>query len=157
MNLLFLDYDGVVNTTVFFENEENPRACHPKDNMVSNYQACRWLSKLCIETNSKIVVTSSWRYESNYKECLYNGGLNSKIEIIGRTEELNFQPRWFAIDQFIKSLNEPVEHIVIIDDHNDMEKYLEYLVECDSAVGFTRTEYFKAKFVLEKEYKSNNS
>ena len=58
MNLVFLDYDGVVNTSIFFEAEDNPRACTPKDNMVSNYQACRWLSKLCLETNSKIVVTS---------------------------------------------------------------------------------------------------
>lgn len=153
MNLVFLDYDGVVNTTIFFKNEDNPRACQPKDNMVSNYQACRWLSRLCLETNSKIVVTSSWRYEPNYKECLYNGGLDTNVEIIGKTGEFNYQTRGYAINNFLEHFEVPVEHMVILDDRNDMDMYYDYLVECDSTVGFTRTDYFKAKFVLEKDIK----
>ncbi len=150
MNLVFLDYDGVVNTMQFFSNEENPRECTPKDNMVSNYQACRWLSKLCLETNSKIVVTSSWRYEDNYKECLYNGGLDSRVEILGKTEEFNFQSRGFAINHFIEHFKEPIEHIVILDDRNDMDEYNKFLVECNPTIGFTMQDYWKAKEILEK-------
>ena len=157
MNLVFLDYDGVVNTLMFFPNEEKPRYYYADDNMVNNYQACRWISKLCKETNSKIVVTSTWRECDNYKECLYNGGLDRSVEIIGKTGELNFERgRGAEIYDFIKNFKEPIEHMVIIDDAEDMDMYIPYLVKCDPFIGFTIIEYTKAVKILSKEIKDRS-
>ena len=77
MNILFLDYDGVVNTPMYVPGKDFPRYNFPVDNKVNNYQACRNVSLLCKHTNSKIVVSSTWRKYTNYKECLYNGGLSA--------------------------------------------------------------------------------
>ena len=152
MNLVFLDYDGVVNNLMFFPNEEEPRFCYAADNMVNNYQACRWISKLCKETSSKIVGTSTWRVYDNYKECLYNGGLDRNIEIIGKTGDLDFEKgRGSEIYEFIKNFKESIEHMVIIDDAEDIDMYIPYLVKCNPSIGFTRLEYLKAIKILKKE------
>ncbi len=154
MNLVFLDYDDVVNKLMFFPNEEKPRYCLPKDNMVNDYQACRWISKLCLETNSKIVVTSTWRSYDNYKDCLYNGGLDPKVEIVGKTKEFGIEKtRGSEIYDFIRNFKEPIEHIVIIDDRDDMDMYIPYLVKCKPFVGFTLMEYTQALKILGKEIK----
>lgn len=157
MNIVFLDYDGVVNNLMFYPNEEEPRYCYADDNMVNNYQACRWVSKLCLETNSKIVVTSTWRVSDNYKECLYNGGLDRNVEIIGRTGELDFERgRGSEIYDFIKKFKEPIEHMVIIDDAKDMDMYIPYLVNCNPFLGFTIMEYTKAIKILSIDIKDKS-
>ena len=157
MNLVFLDYDGVVNTLMFFPNEEKLRYFLPEDNMVNNYQACRWLSKLCLETNSKIIVTSTWRTYENYKECLYNGGVDSKVEILGKTNDFGIdKTRGSEIYDFIKNFEEPIEHMVILDDREDMDMYIPYLVKIDWFTGFTMMDYLKAKKILDKEIKDKS-
>lgn len=42
----------------------------------------------CLKYNYSIVVTSTWRFDKNYKECLINVGLRPGIEILGRTKEI---------------------------------------------------------------------
>ena len=73
MKVVFLDYDGVVNTLWFKDVNGEPNFNFPDDDRVNNTQAIAWLNKLCRETKAKIVVTSTWRMAKNYKECLYNG------------------------------------------------------------------------------------
>lgn len=72
MKIIFLDYDGVVNTLWFDDINGEPNFNFPSDDKVNNTQAIAWLNKLCKETGAKIVVTSTWRMSENYKECLYN-------------------------------------------------------------------------------------
>ena len=60
-NVVFLDFDGVINLDV--NNYTGP--FNDKEQMDN-------LNKFCIENNFKIVVISSWRKFSNYKEILYN-------------------------------------------------------------------------------------
>ena len=144
MNIVFLDYDGVVNTPIFEFGEEDERFYFPYDNRVNNYQACRWLSKLCLKTNSKIVVTSTWRLYPNYRQCLYNGGLDSSIEIIGKTKYRHGErTRGAEIYDFIRPIQHDIEHIVILDDE-DVDMYEKYLVKCKTMVGFTYYEYAEA-------------
>ena len=92
MNILFLDYDGVVNTPQWRPHPADPSRMlctynFPSDNKVNDFQCVQWISEFCQKYNYHIVVTSSWRWEYNYKECLINGGLRQGIEILGKTPD----------------------------------------------------------------------
>ena len=65
-NIIFLDYDGVINTKIeeFDGYFDNPEAIH-------------YLNKLCKEFHFDIVVTSSWRHHSGYKDFLYHSNSSS--------------------------------------------------------------------------------
>lgn len=92
MNILFLDYDGVVNTPQWHPHPADPSRMlctynFPRDNKVNDFQCVQWISEFCQKYDYSIVVTSSWRWEDNYKECLINGGLRQGIKIIGKTPD----------------------------------------------------------------------
>ena len=82
MNVVFLDYDGVVNNIIWDPEKGRADYSHPFMGKVNNFQACQWLSEFCEKYDYKIVVTSSWRLYPNYKECLIAGGLRDDIEIL---------------------------------------------------------------------------
>ncbi len=92
MNVLFLDYDGVVNTPMWDETGEKCTYNFPQDNKVNNFQCVQWVSEFCQKYGYSIVVSSSWRNRENYRECLLNGGLRDGIEILGKTPNLPGSP-----------------------------------------------------------------
>ena len=59
--VLFLDYDGVVNTPMWNEKGTICRYNMPKDGKVNNFQAVQWISEFCQKFHFQIVVTSTWR------------------------------------------------------------------------------------------------
>lgn len=140
MNVVFLDYDGVVNTPIWSSDGSECRFNHPEDNKVNNFQAVQWLSKFCIKYNYSIVVTSTWRRHSNYKECLINGGLNQGIDILGKTPHFDDCSRHTEIETYLTAHPE-IDKYIIIDDDGDMGNLSNYLVKCDTVVGFTLNEF----------------
>ena len=70
-NLVFLDFDGVINT--------EGRA---------NKKCIRYLNRFCKKYHCHIVVSSSWKNYYEYKEFLYHSGLHKDIIIDGTTERL---------------------------------------------------------------------
>lgn len=121
INVLFLDYDGVVNNIVW--DDEGKRATYgwPSDNKVNDFQAVQWVAKLCSEYNFKIVVSSSWRRRNNYIDCLYNGGLPKSIEVIGRTG--NKLTRSHEIVDWLITTEYDVQNFIILDDDSfDFER-----------------------------------
>lgn len=147
MNIIFLDYDGVVNTLMFDGKSENPYFNFPKDNKVNNYQAICWLNKLCKEYDAKIVVISTWREQDNYKECLYNGGLDKNIEIIGKTESFSFI-RGEEIQKWLDDHKDTDINFVILDDDANMGELEKYRVKTETYRGFDYYEYEKARLIL---------
>ena len=152
MGIIFLDYDGVVNTLLFEPGKDKPRYCFPRDGRVNNYQAIRWLNKLCKETDAKIVVTSTWRSESNYKECLYNGGLDKGVEVIGKTPDLCRLSRADEIREYINTHQDLFgDGFVIIDDEKSAGSLSpSRFVKCDTVRGFGLIEYLGALKILQK-------
>lgn len=145
MKVIFLDYDGVVNTLWFNDVNGEPRFDFPNDNRVNNTQAIAWLNKLCRETGAKIVVSSTWRLYDNYKECLYNAGLNKDIEILGRTKKLG-TARGIEIQDWLDEHQElNIEKFVILDDDMDMAHLMDYAVFTDVYIGITYYAYEAAK------------
>lgn len=146
MKIVFLDYDGVVNTPIWDETGY----CgfkYPADGYVNNYQAIMWLNKLCKENNAKIVVTSTWRYcchEISYQNCLYNGGLDKNIEIVGCTDWFGNMTRYDEIKSYLKKHEDIDSYVILDDDECDDENY----IYCNPGYGFGIEEYMKADKIL---------
>lgn len=146
MKVIFLDYDGVVNTPIW--NEEGKcNYNYPSDGKVNNYQAIMWINELCKKTNAKIVVSSTWRYcchDVSYRDCLYNAGLDKSIEIIGCTDWFGNSTRTEEINSYL-AMHKEITDYVILDD----EKVLNpRFVRCNGNYGFGIEEFYKAKEIL---------
>lgn len=145
MNVLFLDYDGVVNIPMWSEHKTRGWARRfnmPYDNKVNHLEAVQWVSEFCEKYNYDIVVTSTWRLEANYKECLINAGLRDGIQILGCTpilKELSAQ-RGEEISLWLDEHPE-VKNYLIFDDESDMTVHMERLIKVDNLIGFTEKDY----------------
>lgn len=144
--IIFLDFDGVVNTIYYCYYPRIKRTvfgyAHEEDGFVNNRQAIEWLNELFFHYTYDIVVTSTWRNYCDYREILYNSGLNRMINILGATPRLN-TTRGNEIAQWIIEHNEKDRHIIILDDDEDMEFLKSELIKCDPYLGFTLHEYTK--------------
>lgn len=167
---LFLDIDGVVNTLMIYDKSIDGRRmnendgyffdlCWPVDKRVSNEYAVRWLSKLCVEYNLKIVITSTWLIGHKVKdieECLRNSGLDKRIVVYDGAIYSQFKGRGVQIEHWLynKGYNPDNLVMIILDDDSDMvgfkRDYTEYLVQCNTHVGFGLVEYSKACSLLDK-------
>ena len=147
MNIIFLDYDGVVNTKPWDLTGEVCRFNFPEDGAVNNYQSVQWVSEFCETYEYSIVVTSTWNNYDNYAECLIRGGLRKGIVIIGKTN--SDLPREVAITEYLNEHVE-IERYLIFDDIKDLGTHNSRLVKCNPYIGFTEREYKKAERLHKK-------
>lgn len=140
MNVVFLDYDGVVNTPMWDSDGKRCTYSSASDNKVNNFQAVQWVSEFCQKYEYGIVVTSTWRCWDNYKDCLINGGLRKGIPILGRTPHLFNRTRGDEIQMYLDSHPE-IENFLIFDDDSDMGNLKEHLVKTDTTIGFSMVNY----------------
>jgi hypothetical protein len=148
MNVLFLDYDGVVNTIIWNENGTKADYNHPYHGKVNNFQAVQWVSEFCQKYDYKIVVTSTWRLKENYKECLIAGGLRDGIEILGCTGRHSLG-RGAEIKDYL-SKHPDISQYLVADDENAFEGYpdiLERFVQCNHNGGFNYEEFHLACYL----------
>ena len=147
-NIIFLDFDGVVNTIYYryykrFKKYQM-RYATSADKIVNNRQAIQWLNELYDKYPYDIVVTSTWRLHSNCIQILYNSGLNKKIKIIGYTPHLEGKTRGEEIKKWIEDNNYiNFNNFIILDDDTDMGDLDKYLIKCDPYLGFTIYEFNK--------------
>lgn len=154
VNVVFLDYDGVVNIPIWrFDNDRKKWICnfnHPVHGKVNHFQGVQWVSEFCQKHKYDIVVTSTWRYSENCIECLRNGGLREGIEILGVTPSMPGAKRGGEISAWLKEHPE-VDKYLIFDDDDDMTIHTDHLVRCKPCVGFTIEEFHKAE-ELDKKF-----
>ena len=116
MNIMFLDIDGVLNDTDYYKKIYNE--IHDKYNRFESQfrhidiDKLKILKEITKETNSYIVITSSWKSLSIYQE-IKNYLISLGIPIIGETKDSNSN-RGEGIKNYIKENN--VEKYVILDD-----------------------------------------
>ena len=153
IRVLFLDYDGVVNTLMWNEAGTKCTYNHPEDGKVNNFQAVQWVSEFCQKYKYDIVVTSTWRRFENWRECLINGGLRKGINIIGCTDIMN-DKRGKEIKRYLEQHPE-IKHYIIVDDeaYGILPEQKKYLVETNGSVGFGITELYKCMDVYYEEKK----
>ena len=139
--VLFLDYDGVVNTLMWNEQGTELSYNFPSDNKVNNFQAVQWLSAFCLKCKYDIVVTSSWREERNYRECLINGGLRKGIKILGCTKLLDGRSRGEEIADYLNSHPEIRQYIIVDDEDDLLVGQRRHFVKVNGNYGFLKPEY----------------
>lgn len=148
INVVFLDYDGVVNTMQWhFDEEKKKWKCtygNPSQDSVNDRQAVQWVSEFCEKYNYSIVCSSTWRYSDDYAKYLINAGLRDGIKIIGRTPRLEDCIRGLEIAEWLKEHPE-VENFLIFDDDADMGNLKGHLVQCNTYAGFGYNEFRKAE------------
>lgn len=156
--IMFLDYDGVVNTIQWdFNSEAKGYECrygYPFDNKVNNWQAVQWISELCQKYNIDIVVTSTWRMWDNYKDCLINGGLRRDIKVLGKIPLNNDLSRAEQIQEYLTKHPEINNKFIIIDDdYVDMTPFnydnAKHFIQCSTNAGFGLEEFERAKEIVE--------
>ena len=141
--VLFLDYDGVVNTLMWNEKGTKTSYNFPRDKKVNNFQAVQWVSEFCIKCKFDIVITSTWREERNYKECLIGGGLRSGIEILGCTKLMPDKTRGEEIQDYLDTHPE-IKYYIIVDDIDDFLPHQQsHFVKVNGNYGFFQPEYDK--------------
>ena len=129
-NILFLDFDGVLNLDIN-NYSGNLYAKIPMKN----------LNKFCLENEFKIVVISSWRKSLNYKELLYESGLDDRIEILGATDVLERDRESEVIDFLEKHQN--ISKFIILDD-GDFWDLKRFQVQTIFSKGFDDSKYVEA-------------
>lgn len=103
-NVVFLDYDDVVNKAMWNRKPNGSWKCtynFPEDGSVNDLQAVQWVSEFCKKYGYSIVVSSTWRYYDNYKECLINAGLRDGISIEGCTPVIDMGNRGAEILEYL--------------------------------------------------------
>jgi hypothetical protein len=149
--ICFLDYDGVVNTPMW--NAEGTVCSYgfPKQGKVNNFQAVQWVSEACQKFGYDIVVTSTWRLDDNYKECLINGGLRKGIEVLGRTPRFSGQSRGTEIKAYLEEHPE-IQYYVIVDDEADMlPEQMSHFILTNGDTGFNLSEFKKFEEIFTKD------
>lgn len=135
-NIVFLDFDGVLNLDIT-NYTGNFKAKEPIAN----------LNKFCLEKEFKIVVISSWRKSLNYKEILYESGLDKQIEILGATDILEKDRESEVIDYLEKHQN--TNKFIILDD-GDFFELSKYQVQTVFEKGFDDRKYREACDLINK-------
>lgn len=161
-NIIFLDVDGVLNSSIFFESRERTAKEEEKndiykylydlidDNAVANLQ------RIAEQTNAEIVLSSIWRFNhyENIKSILKEKGLKAKI--IDKTPRC----KTFRGVEIYEWIRENIDYLnidsagkfknyVIIDDDDDMLLRQRYnFVQIDNRFGLTEKESEKAIEVL---------
>lgn len=156
--VVFLDYDGVVNTPIWNATGTSCRYGFPRDGRVNNFQAVQWISEFCTKCGYDIVVTSTWRNDRNYKECLINGGLREGISILGKTEDLGYQysyplpTRGYEIKKYLEDHPEITCYVIVDDEQQFLPEQQGHFVKIiNDWVGFNKLEFDKCVEIYQED------
>jgi len=147
MNIIFLDIDGVLN------NHHSLA-----DHVYIITEKCKMIERLCKETNSKIVISSTWRIGETLKSLqnfFWRVGIDSKYIISVtpidnspdsiRGDEIT---QWFELHP--ESLGFSSDYIIIDDDVDFHDHQLLRLIRTNMHTGFCWDDYDKAVALLKK-------
>lgn len=132
MKIIFLDMDGVVNSEKW-AHETYEKQGHVHMTQQVDEKAVAHLNTVIEKTGAKVVISSSWRIIMTPDEIwkvLKDHGF--KGEVIGKTpnhtRNAKMHARGYEIQDWLEDNEGKVESFVIIDDSDDMEHLLPYLV-----------------------------
>lgn len=148
--IIFLDTNGVLNFSKHRLEELRKGRSIACENMRLNSIALDLLGKLVRDTNSKVVITSSWRkhkhdgqFNNLKKQLKDRAGIDifDTTPILGKHIDKGIEiQEWFKQNQHLD-----IEGFVVIDDEH-IEGYSENTVLCDRDTGFTRNDLYNKAY-----------
>jgi hypothetical protein len=133
MKILYLDFDGVL----IINGSISPTAF-------------KNLNELLVQSKDlKIVVSSSWRHKGIkvVKKLLQDNGVEGS-RIVGTTDLKEKDDRGHHIERHVQ--DHAPKDFVILDDHSDMDRVKDHLVQVNPYVGLTGSDIKKALAILNK-------
>lgn len=135
MKVVFLDFDGVLNTFALIGRDGRPL-----DRL--DPAAVARLNAIVVRSGAKVVISSSWRVHRTLDELrAMLAGLGFSGDVIDRTPELEaslygdpFVARAREIQAWIDAQGEPPESYVILDDAY-LEEAAQFLVKTETSTG----------------------
>lgn len=156
MRLIFLDIDGVLNSTEYLNSEEYEDEFKLHKQVYANIDPdkIKLLNKLVEHSGALVVLSSDWRLSYSLEE------MNYFLKIRGATFQISDKtpfsgnpiartPRGRDIQEYLDTICMKPESFVIIDDYSDMLHLKKYLVQTDRLVGITKEDIQKALEILE--------
>lgn len=161
MRVLFLDFDGVLNTKEFLQSVFSGRRADPE---VAAYQdrpssmidptKVALLNQIIDATHCTVVISSSWRLWHDRHELfaiLLTHKFNGHIwGVTPHNPEIVDRPRGLEIQDWINGAPEPVTSFVILDDYDDMEHLKHRLVQTNNQTGLTQEHVDRAIQMLKE-------
>lgn len=147
--LVFLDFDGVLNSNAYF------RRCPEAAGSVSiDKVLVKRLSDFLLRSNCDVVISSTWREGrklAELRDILLDRGLAESLssKIVGMTPVLDGDAeRGEEILAFLTKKVRGMVPFVIFDDDDDMGSFRSRLVQTDPEVGLSSSDIKKAKKIL---------
>lgn len=130
---LFLDVDGVLNHSEYLSYSS-----------VFKYPYC-WFDPVCVErvkeilnkTGAKLVISSSWRNDSNLSHIFNQVGLPSHFDVTPVLLEDDVElARGLEIAEYLQSQNNPEHVYAILDDdiYDLTPEQLQYTIHCEDGL-----------------------
>ena len=138
MNIIFLDVDGVLNSrNKLMEVYKKTHKPHSGYSYPFDERCLENLKLLVQETNSKIVITSTWRKDEEGIRTLLKTLNEYELDkyVIGYTPILN-TPREIEIKDYLYQYKEQ-PNFIILDDDSDFDALIPYLIKTNGQVGLT--------------------
>lgn len=149
-HVLFLDIDGVLNSSNYFNSDAYKRkeqAGEPyPDKHLDEFLMLR-MNVFCSMFNLEIVISSSWREYEYCIPALRRNGL--KAPIIGKTPMLPGKTRGQEIREWL-IMNDPCHYIIIDDDPDMLPEQQKFFVKTDNRTGFDAKAFKKAVKIVTK-------
>ena len=161
MKIIFLDVDGVLNTSNNIlkeyknDNDTTSSRIHLDRDCVNN------LKEIVDRTNAQLVLSSSWRksgfYSTTLKNLEYQLNSNGMI-LLDCTPILWDATRGTEIKEWLKSKSKiyKIESYVILDDEEDMDDLIDHLVKTTYDDGLTHDLINIACDILNKKETTND-
>ena len=152
-NIIFLDVDGVLNSiNNLIEVYNKTKKPHSGYDYPFDENCLKNLQELVNETNSKLVITSTWRKEQKGRETLLNElkeyGLDKQV--IGYTPVLPNGNREAEIKKYLSTLKE-MPNYIILDDSKEFVELSHALIKTDTRTGLTNKNVEQAIKILNKK------
>lgn len=128
---LFLDVDGVLNSDEWYHEEWNKDHVYPQGDF--DPKCVDIINDIVSKTDCKVIVSSSWRTDSNLQSVFDKAGL--KFQIYSTTPFRDHRGK--EIQEWLDSQTEPYVYAILDDDREMLSCQNKFLVRTNGNVGIT--------------------
>lgn len=150
MRIVFLDFDGVLNSRALVERAPAPYAIGL--DLLAEEAVAR-VERLCVESGAGIVVCSTWRltFDRAALEALLRAKGLRTASVLDVTPMIPYKRgRGQEIQAWLDRSRAPIDGMVILDDEPDMLHLLPWLVQSSFETGLTDAHLAAAQRILQQ-------
>lgn len=134
---IFLDIDGVMNSILFYSERTQDKRYKEWIKDYSQHiawgacnidpRAVKRLNRITDATKAKIVVSSTWRSDSNLQEVFTLVGIKEPIYDV--TPYMRSRHRGSEIQEWLDKQTEPYRYVILDDDSDMLDCQLPYFIQ----------------------------